>query len=218
MKIILLRLRPSSNTVLPITYKHFLQSVTYLLLSKNPQYSSGLHEYDFSYDSHNFRLFTFNNLSKKRTVGDKLVRFESNFEFEAQTLDKRFVNIMIESLRESGGIQVYNILCELINLPIFERQVYRNNLRIGMLTPVTVYKTGENGKTIYFTPLNDEFINLMNKSFYNNKYLAACEHMLGSGVFVHPECRTKINKPVATVKNILTTSRYGDYIVGRLPN
>ena len=119
MKIILLRLRPSSNTVLPITHKHFLQSAIYSLLSKNLQYSSGLNEYDFSYDSYNFRLFTFNNLNKKRTAEDRLVRFESDFEFEAQTLDKRFVNIMIESLRESGGIQGYNIFCELINLSIF---------------------------------------------------------------------------------------------------
>lgn len=188
MKIILLRLRPSSNTVLPITHKHFLQSAIYSLLSKNLQYSSGLHEYNFSYDSHNFRLFTFNNLNKKRTAEDRLVRFESDFEFGAQTLDKRFVNIMIESLRESGGIQGYNIFCELINLYIFERQIYRNNLRIGMLTPVTVYKTGENGKTIYFTPLDDEFINLINKNFCN-KYLAAYGHMLGSGVFMHPELK-----------------------------
>lgn len=193
--------------VLPINYQYMVQSSIYQLLSYDARgKGKKLHDEGAYYYNRVYKLFTFGRLHGDLRIDGKKIIFMSRISLEIRSLDKDIVNILSENIDKYGLYLGENYL-EPYRLILKETDLEGNKIKIKMDSPITVYRTDENKKTIYYTPWDGEFYNRINDNL-KRKYEAAHKVKLSAEQFL------KIEPQKISDRDKVITKYKGFYIVG----
>ena|SRR6056297_150526 len=196
---------------LPNSYNKIIQGFLYSHASE--EFIKKVHDGGVNYENRYYKMFTFS-----RILCRKFEKIESGFNFYppftlifSSILDD-FVKDVIEGILKDKNLRLgQNENLRLIKLSSEQYLDFKNNIKIEMLSPMTIYSTFEieGGKkhTHYYNPVEKEFSNQINnnavrkfEAYYDKKYS-------GKGIEIKP-----INLDEKKNKNIIMY--HGGAIVG----
>ena len=162
-------MRTSRETAIPFNYNHQLQSAIYAKL-REVGYSGCVHNGGYS-SSHIYKAFIFGALEGKHTVTDGRFVFadELSFEFRSPVFD--LFDAFGRSFDQSPYFRLFDCLYKVVRTDIGNVHFTDGEILFSANSPVTVFSTMPDGKTVFFEPGSDEFLEyiLLN---YRNKYAA----------------------------------------------
>jgi len=166
--------------VIPVQYNHALQSLIYDNIS--PELANFLHEQGFLLNGRSFKLFTFSRLRgpfKMRSDGK--IEFTSSVELTVASPIERFLRELSEGMLQKIQFELLGqkIFLESVNVsPAVNIESLGDDIKIKMLSPVVAYKTDrERGKTIYYSPWDEAFTELIRENAVKKHFLITGERL-----------------------------------------
>lgn len=156
--------------VLPISYHHILQSIIYRTLETAPEYSGFLHDCGYVLANRRFKMFTFGSIKGKYHIDKDKIIFEEDISYEIRSVEPRML-LLLKQQFESVGITYLSQHYANVNAMLCDKRCDTNVAHIKMLSPICVYDTTSDGKTIYYNPNEPKFAQKINENF-RNKYRA----------------------------------------------
>lgn len=188
---------------LPISYHHILQSIIYNNLEATPEYSEFLHDIGYVVENKRFKLFTFGSIKGKYSIQNGKIIFENEITYEIRSVEPKLLIILKEQLEKYGVIYISQHYSDVI-AKLDDRKCENTEVGIKMASPICVYDTTEDGKTIYYGPEDSKFYKKINENF-RNKYKAYTG--------VQPEDEVQIQLERLHPKDKYVTKYKGFYIV-----
>lgn len=160
-------LKPEKQLCIPFNYQYQLQSAIYAKLAEINA-SNFWHDNGFG-SINKFKAFCFGPLKGEYTVSDKKLCFSNNVSLEIRSPIFDFCNDFQRAVELFPSIKLFDTKLNIINAGISNQHINENYVRFSAVSPITVYKTTDDGKTHYFTPEDDKFyIGICNN--YEHKY------------------------------------------------
>lgn len=200
---LLLSIKLQEPCVLPIAYHHILQSAIYALIGGN------LHNEDYKYDKRGYKLFTFGPIEGKYKIRGKSIIFFEEMSFEVRCyIDDIGLEIVKNYIQ--NGIRLINNVYRDVYVKVQNRDITENSLIINMKSPITVYETDEDRRTIYYNPEDVEFYGLIMDNFIR-KYSAAFGELPDSNIEIMPVKYSLKDKYMTHYKGFLIEAWKGIY-------
>lgn len=204
------------NLKLTLAYQYYAQSMIYRMLGPSPGYSEFLHSCGYADGGKTFKLFTFGALKGSYRIEDKSIIFDETAELEIRSPETEFIQAVLTYLATSRVIELCGQSVGILSYKLMNRCITAENVVIKMLSPVTVYKT-EGRKTIYFTPGDDRFYELIAKNF-RQKYKAASGSLPDGEAVIAPVRFDPVkDKRVTLFKDTYITAWNGIYSLNACP-
>lgn len=193
----------ANNLTLPISYNSILQGIIYNSLSEKPELAHFMHNEGYSFNSRQTKCFTFSGIEGSFKIINKDIVFNKQISIRIRSINPIFINTIASSIKKNGinynGQRYRNVFCEIKNSSIEQSAIY-----IKMVSPICLYQT-INHKTIYYSPFDEEFYELLNDNFYRKYY---------SYFGVYPDSGVQLN-PIDIKKSDKIVTKYKDfYIMG----
>lgn len=198
--------------VLPINYNYIIQSALYGAMRGSTNINDFIHDNGFENNNRTYKMFTFSMLKGKYKIENKQITFYDEVSFEVRSTE----NIILRSIKENlehSGITYMDQFYDIDNVHTYDYEVELDELMIRMRTPICVHETYmENGvpKTLYFSPLDDEFEKRINENF-KNKYESYAMIKPASEIYIEPVRVEKRDKVVTKYKGIYISAWKGEY-------
>lgn len=182
----------------PLNYNYQFQSAVYSLLKSSPYYSDFIHNSGYG-ENQQFKLFTFGFPKGQYKIIDKKIYFNESLELEIRSVSEEFCEVLKNSVISKEHIKLFNYLCDIEEMTIHQNKINSTAVKIKTQTPIVIKENTDNGKTIFYSPNQREFYNLINNNF-NNKYSAYFGHDSLTNITLLPV--DNIKKIVTNYKNI----------------
>ena len=152
-----LTFKPDKELVIPFNYNYQLQSAIYSMLGSVGE-SDFWHNEGFG-DMTNFKGFCFSGLNGKKNVDteNKKLIFKDNIYLEVRSHSFEFIDAFQRAIELHPFIKLYDTCLEIIGGTLSNTHFNPGILRFNATTPVVIHQSGDNGKTKYFTPEEDEY-------------------------------------------------------------
>ena len=212
MRAIRITLRTPQPATLPLAYNELVQGLLYSCWRESfPE----LHDDGFG-TSRMFRLFTFSPLTGKSTVSGKAktIRFYDTISFEVRSPIEELLDELAHQLVEKESIRLGSNEMKLVNLQSCDRLIFPKHAVLRMLSPVVAYKTTDDNHTRYFSPEDQEWLELIQSNVMHKAELFAldCSH----DMVAIPKTES-LRKHVTRFKGTYVTGWTGDLIVAADP-
>jgi CRISPR-associated endoribonuclease Cas6 len=145
------------NISLPLANAEIVQGMLYRALSSDLAYSTALHESGSAYSGRKFKLFTFSELKGKHRIEDGRIIYYSSVNLRISSADPYFIQLVYTYLLKAKTLMLEKNEVTVGTLKLLDERITTTSARVRTLSPITVYATDENGKTIYFTPDDESF-------------------------------------------------------------
>jgi CRISPR-associated endoribonuclease Cas6 len=147
---------------LPKGYNNLIQAFIYSHIS-NPEKRDKLHNYGYVVGPKKIKLMTFSRLFGEYNLHSDSISFKSPVTFVFSSYDDDLVSEVSYNLLTDENTYLNGTKINVVDLKptFFDDEKYKNikYYVIEMLSPVTVYSTGNDKKKIYFNPWSKEFGN-----------------------------------------------------------
>lgn len=205
----LLTLRSEPPVSLPLAYNHSVQSLIYYAVS-DEHGNSRLHNSGWQLGGKVFRLFTFGQLTGTHEIADRRITFTSNISLEVRSCNDDFVRRLSASLYPGSTVDLNGNRLTVVSAQLCMDERVSGRQRIRMLSPVVAYCTLPNGKTCWYSPLEDRFASLVDLNF-RAKYEAFAGVAPESSINLRPLCVVASDKVVTCYKGFYITGWQGIY-------
>ena len=152
---IILQLQPDRPLCVPFNYQYQLQSAIYKKLAEIDA-SDFWHDVGFG-DARKFKAFSFGSLKGKYTVSENKIRFENSVSLEVRSPVFAFCDDLQRAFELHPQLKLFDTYLTVANASIGNRHINRSSTVFKTESPVLVYQSTDQGKTIYFTPEQEEF-------------------------------------------------------------
>lgn len=188
-----------AEMTLPIDYRHLIQGMIFELLSKDKKYAKFLHDRGFESDGRSFKLFTFGAMRGRYTLIEKMIRFYGKSKLEIRSCDPHFINLILTNLHEGQVLNLGDNTVAVERIYLKDEKIFSDEIKIKTLTPITVYTTGYDGFTKYYSPKEKLFYELVTKnaerkwkSFHGNKsFIFSIEPLFDNEKYIKRVARYK---------------------------
>jgi len=210
---VVLKLRDSNDDLinLPQQYNHLVQAAIYNSIS--PTLSNFLHERGFLYGKRSFKLFTFSRLFGRYKRNNMNISFEGEVELWISSPIKRFVKDLTNSILKRGYMIIGNNKLNIVEARFPKEPKISKEVKIKMLSPVTVYSTlyASDGKkkTYYYSPFEKEFSKLIDENA-KKKLLLLKQRKIISSLEIVP---LRVRESVIIFKGTVIKGWYGDFLL-----
>lgn len=209
----------TNHLKLPMAYQAIIQGFVYHLLSTVPEYSAFLHDMGYT-DSRkkHFKMFCFSRLQGKNRKYNKQIEFIDTVSFCLRTADPVCGEILQHALMLNHVYQLCKqpVILERIEQSEIEIDSHCHQIKIQMISPITVYTSTFDGKTHHYNPLDDEFSILINENF-QHKWESAVGSPVPGNVEIYALSVASRDKLVTKIKNIFVTAWGGIYLLKGSP-
>lgn len=158
------RVKLDGPCVLPIGYHHILQSAIY------SQIGGELHDKGFQYNKRGYKLFTFGPIEGRYIIDNKSIIFNDEISFEVRCLIDEVGLNFIKNITKNG-IRLGKNSYKGVEVTIQNHVIEEDCITITMKSPICVYATSEDKRTIYYNPECEEFYSAVKDNF-ERKYAA----------------------------------------------
>lgn len=170
------------RVVLPTNYNCLIQAAIYRNISWD--LAKFLHDRGFLFGKRRFKMFTFSRLEGRcRLDGDKKhFIFEGDLNLYVSSPIERFIEDLATNIVKRGSIVLGDQVLKVVGLAFTAKpSMKKEQLRIRMLSPLTVYSTlmtpDGRKKTYYFSPYEKEFSSLVNSNVKKKHFLLSGKNM-----------------------------------------
>lgn len=161
-----------NDFAIPMSYNYQLMSAIYRLIGENDHLSEFIHNGGYRSGGAMFKLFCFSPLCGHHRVSGKQLVFEGNISFEVRSPSQEFIDTLRFTLFERSSIRLFDRKLEVKMIEYFDRGIDTNTMRIRTAAPIVLKQTMENRSTVYYSPKDSEFDELINLNLYR-KFTAA---------------------------------------------
>lgn len=205
-------LRFTGNRItLPFAYHYEVQSLIYKLLSSNSQYSAFLHNDGYELNEKSFKLFTFGDLVGKYSIESQHIVFEKAFSLQIRTCDHCFAQAILSSFMNNKLYSLCGNAIVFTDYNITDKSFSKTEATIRTLSPITVYETAENSKTLYYSPDSIDFYNAI-ISNAKNKFSSYYKDATCGDIFITPAIDpAKMRKTVTKYKGTYINAWSGSF-------
>lgn len=197
--------------VLPVHYNHILQAFIYRNIT-DKNIGDFLHDKGFTYQKRNYKLFTFSRLMGryKLDAQNKIIKYDPPVVLEVSShYDDFFIDFSTSVIKN--------------DLVLYDQQVFLENIqvkfpningesKIRMLSPVVVYSTDQDKKTLYYNPEDNKFGELI-KDNLKKKYQAFNNVSIEDVNFFIEAVPGTQKEVVTKYKDFIIKGWMGDYII-----
>jgi CRISPR-associated endoribonuclease Cas6 len=154
---------------IPLGYHHQVQGLIFSLLSSGG--GQALHDKSLDFGTRQYKLFTFSSLRGGKVSGDrKSLYFENTAFLDVRSVREEFSDSLIMGLKADNPIHLFGQPLTVRSFKTNETQIFESKLCIKMLSPLTVHRTDEYGRTDYLNPLDAGFSDEINNNFFRKHY------------------------------------------------
>ena len=196
------RLRLSLNSErdfisLPLHHNTILQAMLYRSLP--PEISKFLHDIGFFYEKRRFKLFTFSKIFSPRyritsnKEGKKFVNYKTPIELYVSSALKDITTLWGEKFLKSHEVKLGKNSMYLDAIEVLTTPDFKEEMLIKTLSPITAYRTFENGKKFYryYSPEEPEFNELLKENLRKKYKLLTNEDIEDFPFEIQPEKNIK---------------------------
>lgn len=202
----------NQNTVLPIAYRYFVQSMIYNALESNSGFSQFLHDSGYINENRGYKFFTFSPLSGNYQIKNKKIIFSDNISLEIRSFEPEIIRLLICALKDGSKTDIGRNTLTVEKCVLSNKIFYQPIVKIKTISPITAYVTRDYTNRIYFSPEDNDF----NQLIVNNakrKWLSAGksedDFILS---FKHIDTMP-IKKEVTTYKKSYITAWHGGFVL-----
>lgn len=198
--------------VLPINYNYIIQSALYGAMRGSTNINNFIHDNGFENNNRTYKMFTFSMLRGKYKIEDKKITFFDEVSFEVRSTESIILRSIKENL-EHSGITYIDQHYDVDKVRVYDYEVEQEEIMVRMRTPICVHETYmEDGvsKTLYYSPLDDEFEKRINENF-ENKYESYAMIKPSNKIYIEPVRVEKRDKVVTKYKGIYISAWKGEY-------
>lgn len=167
-----IHIRNTQKLIFPLNYNYQLMSAVYKLISSDIGFCEFLHNEGWKSGGAVFKLFCLSPLTGHYQIENKKIIFDSDISFEIRSPSDMFINAVKQELFSSGKIKLFNYDLEVRMIECYDRQFSAYEYLIKTVSPICVRLTQDNGKTLYLSPEDIAFDELINTNLYR-KFTAA---------------------------------------------
>lgn len=207
---LLLFIKLEQPVTVPINYHHILQSIVYRALSYSSEMSEFIHDMGYTFGERQYKMFQFSHLQGKYHICQKKITFDEYITLEIRSPENRVIQLLAWWFQEKG-IWFGDIHCQDVEVELRDYTIEESEIMIRMKTPITVYSTDEESRSVYYYAPDDEmFYEKVNDNFVR-KYSAYYGVMPTSSIHLQPVLITEKDKFVTRYKQSYITGWYGTY-------
>ena len=197
---------------IPLNYHHQVQSLLYHLLQvENTDIE--LHDKGVSYGARQYKLFTFSSLRGEKKIIDDQICFDKIIYLDVRSVREDFCNSLLKSLSANIELQLFGNPLMLNSVKWNDPKIKSNNLKIKMLSPLTVHKTDARGYINYLSPLDSQFAEEINNNF-SRKYYAFYGHNPSANIIIKARAVGAQDKYLTLYKKAHNAGEKDIYITG----
>ena len=140
---------------LPAAYRHYVQSMLYNALRLLPGY-------DRVHDSGDaFKLFTFGQLEGTYTLCNREILFQNGVSLEVRSTDNAMLMGLFSLFVAGSRWQLGRNTLTVANARLENARVQTASLAVATCSPIVAYVTLADGKTVFYSPQEEEFYRLV---------------------------------------------------------
>ena len=154
---------------LPTGFSSYLQSIVYNFLDRVS--AEWLHEKGFKFEKRSFKLFTFSSLHEKPKYLKEIKQFlfPNEVSFTISTPVNWVIEQLVKNIVMSEKVMLGNNITFVISVETIEdKKITNNKIRVKTVNPIEVHSTLMKAdgakKTYYYSPVESEFQDLINKN------------------------------------------------------
>ena len=142
------------NLILPVAYRHYVQSMLYGAFRQLPGY-------DRIHDTDTFKLFTFGQLEGAYTLVNREILFPKGARLEVRSADDRMLMGLFSLFSQGSLWQLGKNNITVSSARLENARVHQSSLTVATCSPVVAYVTLEDNKTVFYSPEQAEFYRLV---------------------------------------------------------
>lgn len=155
----------SGNEItLPIAYRQQIQGMIYAAVESDRAYSTYLHDRSHEADGKKYKLFTFGQLHGEYVVADKLITFRDAVSLEIRSIDTRFIQLLLMRFTVGSEISLGDNILRVKACRLDDKQIFDSEITVRTLSPIVAYNTLPDGKTVFYSPNDEEFFSMLCKN------------------------------------------------------
>ncbi|MGC8588558.1 MAG: CRISPR-associated endoribonuclease Cas6 [Hydrogenobaculum sp.] len=159
---------------LPIHYNKIVQSMLYKSLPE--ELSNFLHNLGFYYNNRPFKLFTFSRIFSEKFYIDKSskIGFKNTASISYKSPIHLYISSSVNYIVENWGqflikksdVRLYKNIVYIESMESVSFEAFKEEMTVRTLSPITVYRTFENGRKYYryYAPIEKEFEELIKEN------------------------------------------------------
>lgn len=199
------------NLELPLSYNKIIQGFIYRNIM-DKDLAQFIHDKGFSYEKRKYKMFTFSRLQGNFVI-DK-VRKKIIYQSPVQLLvsscyDDFFIDLSLSLLKRDIKIADQEAYISRMDIIVEEP---KKNQEIRMLSPVVVYSTLSNGRTVYFSPYNNDFQRIIKENLLK-KYKAFYKENITDIDFEIDIVSDKYTKVISNYEGFIIEGWMGDFVL-----
>lgn len=200
----------NKNTVLPIAYRYFVQSMIYNAVESDAEFSRFLHDGGYMNENRSFKLFTFSPLSGNYLIENKKIMFYDKISLEIRSSEPAIIQSLICALKKGSNVNIGRNTLTVEKCILKDKIIYQPSVKIKTVSPLTAYVTRDYTNRIYFSPEDGDF----NQLVVNNakrKWLGADKSESEFDLSFKPIGNMPFRKEVTTYKKSYVTAWHGGF-------
>ena len=203
-----IHIKNTNDFTVPMSYNYQLMSAIYRLIGGNDKLSEFIHNGGYRSGGAVFKLFCFSPLCGNYIINDKQLIFNDNISFEVRSPSREFIDTLRFALFEQGSIRLFDRDLEVRMIEYLDRRIDADKMRIRTSSPIVLKQTTKDHKTVYYSPEDSEFDQLINLNLYR-KFTAAFGIEPSSAVDLKLTSRPK--KVVTRIKGTWVTAYHAGF-------
>lgn len=208
-----LRGTEQGKAILPTDYNYLVQAAIYRSISRD--LAKFLHDKGFLYGKRRFKMFTFSRL-EGRCIFDKTNKqfiYAGSLILYISSPIEKFIEDLANTIVKRGSIVIGKNILKVTDLAFPAKPSINKEVRIRMLSPITVYSTlmtlDGKKKTYYFSPYEKEFTVLASSNI-KKKYFLLSGKSIKSDVAIKP---LRVKEVITTYKGTVVKGWMGHFLL-----
>ncbi len=148
---------------LPIASNESIQGLIYKAISEDPSYSSRVHEEGLRFDGRKYKLFTFGEPEGRYAVEGSNITYPNGMRLTVRSADTYFIQLLFAYFAKHSQVRIGDNTVEVGDVRLKDDRIFSNRIVIRTLSPITAYVTDEDGHTVYYSPMDEDFYNSIKK-------------------------------------------------------
>lgn len=146
--------------VLPLASSWTLQGLLYHAISSDPAYSGFLHNQGYTDGSRRFKLFCFSELQPagqyRVNTSERTITYFSDITLDVRSIQPYFIGLLFSYFSSRPTVRLGDNTVT-VKARLGDEHIFNDHIRVRTLSPVTAYRTEEDGHTTYFSPAEERF-------------------------------------------------------------
>lgn len=204
---LLITLSNPNRVAFPLACNHQIQSAIYGAIRRDAELAEFIHERGFGGGEDIFKLFTFGNLNGACRIEGKSIRFFSDIELEIRSVSRELCAALNNALLPGENLRLFSTALSIKKTELAVRHIECDSAVVKTASPIVAKrKCGE--KTVYYSPEQNEFAELININFIK-KYAVFYGEPPKQRIVISPRGASK--KVVTEYKKYYITAYAGEF-------